>query len=260
MRGLWAGNFVAWVIVAALLPVAAALVLESGPGALARFFAALVVVLFWQAVFLVARAQPPSPSAVVTALLFAVLAPGELALWQIVLAVTFGAVIGEQVFGGWGRNVVSPATTALAFAYFAFPEVAHPGAGVQMALAAAFGAGLLVLAGVAAASVLASFALGLAAAAVLLGGEIDALARAGSLAVGLVFLVADPVASASTRWGRWIYGALAGALAGLFGFAGAGIDNPQSIVMAALVASLFAPLIDAGVIAATMRVWRRSDG
>src|SRR5690606_32677192 len=90
----------------------------------------------------------------------------------------------------------------------------------------------------------------------LLGGDPAALAFQGSLAIGLVFLVGDPVASAATRWGRWIYGALAGGLASLFGWAGTGIDGPQPIVMAALVASLFAPLIDAGVIAATLRRWR----
>lgn len=257
--GMWSRTLVGWLIVAAVLPAVVAMVMEQGNAALGRVLAALVVILFWQWVFLVARAQPPSPTAIVTAVLFAILAPGELAAWQIVLAVTFGAVVGEQIFGGWGRNVISPATAALAFVYFAFPEVHHAGAGMPMVFAALAGALILAVAGVLALSILIGAAAGLVAAILASGGDPLILLQHGSIAIGLVFLICDPVASAATRLGRWLYGGLAGLLIAVFGASG-GLDNPQTIVLATLVASLFAPLLDAGVIAATTRQWRHSDG
>ena len=44
-------------------------------------------------------------------------------------------VIGEAIFGGWGRNVVSGAVATLAFLFFSFPEIRHEPASAWIALA-----------------------------------------------------------------------------------------------------------------------------
>ena len=62
----------------------------------------------------------------VTALAVAMLAPEGLGVFRLVLGISFGAVMGELVFGGWGRNVVNPATVALVFLGFGFPAYPWP--------------------------------------------------------------------------------------------------------------------------------------
>jgi Na+-transporting NADH:ubiquinone oxidoreductase subunit B len=42
-------------------------------------------------------------------------------LWQVALGITFGIVIGKEVFGGTGKNFLNPALTGRAFLYFAYP-------------------------------------------------------------------------------------------------------------------------------------------
>lgn len=260
IRGVWHRDTVAWLMVAAVLPSAAVAVTEGGTAAVLRMLVSLAVIWGWQAVFLFARAQPVSPIAIVTAVAIAVMAPGELALWQIVLAVSFGTVMGEQIFGGWGRNIVNAGVATLAFLFFAFPQTLHEGAGPLMAVAALMGALMLTVAGILAWQVLLAAIAGLVAVTLLLGADAGVLAAQGSLAFGLVFLVGDPVASAATRPGRWVYGLLAGGLAALFGWADAGIGAPQAVVLAALLASLFAPLIDSAVLYGGSALRRRRNG
>jgi Na+-transporting NADH:ubiquinone oxidoreductase subunit B len=42
-------------------------------------------------------------------------------LWQVALGISFGIVIGKEIFGGTGRNFLNPALTGRAFLYFAYP-------------------------------------------------------------------------------------------------------------------------------------------
>ncbi|WP_051213387.1 RnfABCDGE type electron transport complex subunit D [Maritalea myrionectae] len=257
--GIWQRNMVSWMLVVALLPVAAALWIEQDGAALLRFGVALVTILIWQAVFLIARAQPLSPIAVVTAFAVALLASGITEAWQIVLAVSFGTVVGEQIFGGWGRNFIHAGVVALAFLYFAFPEVAHQGTGIWVAISVLPGAALLLLTGILSGRVMIGAVVGLVVVTLVMGADPGAPFLQGSLVFGMVFLVADPVCSASTRGGRWLYGGLAGALIALLGWADVGIAAPQAVVFAALLAAIFAPLIDAGIIAATTKQWREHN-
>ena len=118
---------------------------------------------------------------------------------------------------------------------------------------------LLLVTGVLSWQLVVALPMGLVLATLSLGADPAAPLFEGSLVLGLVFLICDPVASASTRIGRWIYGLLAGALVAIFGWADAGIAAPQAVVFAALLASLFAPLIDAVAVAVATRKWRRVD-
>ena len=258
IRGAWNPGTIAWVIAAALLPTVTVAVLEQGAAAVERIAFSWVVIGAWQLLFGFVRGQRVYPIGAVTAVAATVLAPGDLTHWQLALALSFGTVIGELVFGGWGRNFLNGAVVTLAFLFFSFPDIRYDPAGTAVVLACIPAAVGLILAGILSWRVVVGAIIGLFAVTAIFGGDPAVLAAQGSLAFGIVFLIGDPVTSAATNPGRWIYGAMAGALAGLFGWGGAGIDTPQAIVFAALVASMFAPLIDHGTIAATdfARNWR----
>jgi Na+-transporting NADH:ubiquinone oxidoreductase subunit B len=249
MLGVWSRGTVGWVIAAALLPPLAVLLVEQGVSAAQGIAVALAAVLAWQAVFRFTAGVPMSPTATVTAVALGVLAPGDMAWWQLALAVSFGTVLGESVFGGWGRNVLSPAVVTLAFVYVSFPEVSHPPAGAWMALACVPSAVVLLAAGIVSWRVLASSVVGLLATAWALDGQPGSVAAWGGVAFGLVFLVGDPVSSPSTSAGRVLYGVLTGVLVAYLGHQYGALGAPQAIVFAALLASIFAPLIDQAVLA-----------
>ncbi|NNC99757.1 MAG: NADH:ubiquinone reductase (Na(+)-transporting) subunit B, partial [Gammaproteobacteria bacterium] len=57
----------------------------------------------------------------VTSVLFSLTLPLTVPLWQVALGISFGVVIGKEVFGGTGKNFLNPALTGRAFLYFAYP-------------------------------------------------------------------------------------------------------------------------------------------
>jgi len=57
----------------------------------------------------------------VTSILFALILPATIPLWQAALGITFGIVIAKEVFGGTGRNFLNPALSGRAFLFFAYP-------------------------------------------------------------------------------------------------------------------------------------------
>jgi len=57
----------------------------------------------------------------VTMFLFPLICPPTIPLWQVALGITFGVVVGKEMFGGTGMNVLNPALTARAFLFFAYP-------------------------------------------------------------------------------------------------------------------------------------------
>ena len=57
----------------------------------------------------------------VTGMLFPLILPPTIPLWQVALGISFGVVFGKEVFGGTGKNFLNPALTARAFLFFAYP-------------------------------------------------------------------------------------------------------------------------------------------
>jgi len=57
----------------------------------------------------------------VTGMLVPLIVPVDTPLWMLAVAVAFGVVIGKEVFGGTGMNVLNPALTIRAFLFFAYP-------------------------------------------------------------------------------------------------------------------------------------------
>ncbi|SLN26197.1 RnfABCDGE type electron transport complex subunit D [Roseisalinus antarcticus] len=257
IRGLWDREMVALLLLAALMPMALVWIWFGGAGAVGRLGLALIVSGAWHLIFMLARAQPPSFAGAITALAVAMLAPEDMGLVRIVLGISFGAVFGELVFGGWGRNVLNPATVTLAFLGFGFPTFAWPDFVLPVAWAAIPAAGLGVLFGVMPFGILAGAALVGGGTALLAGGP-DWVVPAAAMV--LVLLVADPVASASTALGRWLNGALYAALVLLFASGWEGASPVQLCVAAALLASLAAPLLDDIAIALWTLQRRRRHG
>lgn len=75
----------------------------------------------WEIVFAAIRKHPISEGVFVTAMLFPLTLPPTTPWWQAALGISFGVVIGKEVFGGTGRNFLNPALTGRAFLYFAYP-------------------------------------------------------------------------------------------------------------------------------------------
>ncbi|MGH1440279.1 MAG: NADH:ubiquinone reductase (Na(+)-transporting) subunit B [Cellvibrionaceae bacterium] len=76
---------------------------------------------FWEVLFAMKRGHEVNEGFFVTSVLFALICPPDLPLWQAALGITFGVVVGKEVFGGTGKNFLNPALTGRAFLYFAYP-------------------------------------------------------------------------------------------------------------------------------------------
>jgi Na+-transporting NADH:ubiquinone oxidoreductase subunit B len=162
------------------------------------------------------RQREPSEAFPVVALLLAMMLPPTLPLWQVALGIAFALVVGLEIFGGTGRNVVHPVLVGLAFLYFGYPA-SFAGSGVWVALPGAEATTLL--AAVAQGGSAAHQALGVGWLDAAIGWEPGALGETSALAclLGGTFLVATGLAS----W-RVILGGVAGlaasvALANTFG-------------------------------------------
>jgi len=58
----------------------------------------------------------------VTGMLIPLVMPVDVPLWMVAVATVFAVVIGKEVFGGSGMNILNPALTARAFLFFAYPS------------------------------------------------------------------------------------------------------------------------------------------
>lgn len=74
-----------------------------------------------EVVFAVVRGHEVNEGLFVTTILFALIVPPTLPLWQAALGITFGLVVAKEVFGGVGKNFMNPALAGRAFLFFAYP-------------------------------------------------------------------------------------------------------------------------------------------
>ncbi|MCP4754486.1 MAG: NADH:ubiquinone reductase (Na(+)-transporting) subunit B [Proteobacteria bacterium] len=75
----------------------------------------------WESLFALVRGHEINEGFLVTGMLFPLILPPTIPLWQAALGITFGVVIGKEVFGGVGKNFLNPALTGRAFLFFAYP-------------------------------------------------------------------------------------------------------------------------------------------
>ena len=274
----------------------------------------MVVGLTWEVAFAVVRKLEVNEGFFVTGLLFPLILPPETPLWQAALAISFGVVLGKEVFGGTGMNFINPALAARAFLFFAYPAgmsgdqvwtampaaAAHDGfsgatvlaqmrqmttpfaeqnlslwnafiglepgsMGETSALACLIGAAVLIATGIGSWRTMAGVALGTVAMATLFNAVGPATNPyyavpfwwhmvAGGWAFGTVFMATDPVTSPFSNTGRWIYGAMIGALIVLIRVVNPAY--PESVMLVILFMNVVAPIIDHVLVRANLR--RRS--
>jgi len=237
----------------------------------------LVVGHFWERVFARLRGRELLPGLVLVATLFTLALPPTLPLWQAALGISFGVVVGKEIFGGTGRYVFHPVLVGLAFLTVAYPGHMKvealaaegvtwtetflgriPGSlGETSTLACLLGASFLIVARAASWRIMLGVCAGMTATAYLLGwAASDALPVAalpwywhltlGSFAFATVFIATDPTSAAMTQTGRWLYGILIGFLIVLIRVASP--IHAEGTTLAILLGNVFAPLIDHGVI------------
>lgn len=77
--------------------------------------------LGWEMIFGHLNGHDIHEGFLVTGILLPLTLPPTIPLWQVAVAVSFGTVIGKEVFGGTGMNLLNPALTARAFLFFTYP-------------------------------------------------------------------------------------------------------------------------------------------
>lgn len=284
--------------------------------------------LFVEFIFAIKNGHTVQEGFLVSGMLIPLCMPADVPLWMVAVATIFAVVIGKEVFGGTGMNILNVALTARAFLFFAHPtkmsgnEVwvtgfsdlkgekysslvsnANPegvvdgssgatalgdlasfmqdspvlentqafqakyslmdsflgfipgSVGETSALMCLFGAALLLWTGIASWRVISSFFIGgfvMATILNLVGGngyfELPAIHQLmlGGFMFGMVFMATDPVTAAHTNAGKFIYGFLGGFLGILIRMVNPAY--PEGIMLAILIANVFAPLIDHMVI------------
>lgn len=262
-----------------------------------------------EALFSIVRKHEINEGFLVTGMLFPLVLPPTIPLWQVALGIAFGVIVGKEIFGGTGMNIFNPALMSRAFLFFAYPAqisgdqvwiaadtsvdgtsgatwlaqaaVEGPAAltagvtwkeaflglvpgsmGETSTLACLIGAAILIATGIGSWRVMASGVVGSYLMVQLLnaiGSTTNPLLNVsfewhvvlGGWAFGLVFMATDPVSSAHTNVGRYVYGFLIGILAILIRVINPAF--PEGMMLAILFMNMFASLIDHFVVQANVK-------
>ena len=283
--------------------------------------------LFVEFIFCIRNGHAIQEGFLVSGMLIPLIMPADVPLWMVALATIFAVIIGKEVFGGTGMNILNVALTARAFLFFAYPtkmsgdkvwitgyedmknagdlvdgssgatalgdlastiktvdpevsssvakSVAEGGSfdfmnaflgfipgsvGETSALMCLIGGALLLWTGIASWRIMISFFAGGFIMAFILnkiGGnvyfDLPAIHQLmlGGFMFGMVFMATDPVTAAQTNTGKYIYGFLAGFLGILIRMVNPAY--PEGVMLAILIANVFAPLIDHMVINANIQ-------
>ena len=199
------------------------------------------------------RGEEVSEGYLVSGMLIPLIVPVDVPLWMLAIAVAFAVIFGKEVFGGTGMNFLNPALLARAFLFFSYPSKMS-GSMCWIALrhgdviAILLGAVILLWTGIGSWKIMLSSVIG----ALFVGwlGNVSGATAVpawtqlimGGFLFGTVFMATDPVTSAQTETGKWIFGFLVGALC-----VTVRLFNPgyaEGMMLSILLMNTFAPLID----------------
>ncbi len=76
----------------------------------------------WEGLFACVREHEIAEGFLVTGLLYPLILPPTIPYWMVAVGVSFGVVMGKELFGGSGMNIMNPALTCRAFLFFTFPN------------------------------------------------------------------------------------------------------------------------------------------
>ncbi len=271
-----------------------------------------------EVLFAIIRKHEINEGFLVTGLLFPISLPPTIPLWQVALGVAFGVIIGKEIFGGTGFNVLNPALVGRGFLFFSFPTRfsgdvynvvldidnvidGYTGAtpltlaasvpqgesviealteagftwstmflglmGGSMAetsaLASLVGGVILLVTGVGAWRIMAGGVIGLTVAVTsmnLLPADsfipftqlpIYYHLVMGTFVWSIIFMATDPVSSAATLRGKWIYGILIGVMVAVIRVANPAFTG--GVLLSILFGNVMAPMIDHFVLKAHIR-------
>ena len=240
------GPRISLLFIVSLLPALGQTLILHGTGLLPVLAVSVAFAAGWQAVFARLRKQRMDCSSVVPAIAFALVVPADAQLWQVALGISFGAVVGVHMFGGYGWNFLNPVAVAVIFLVFSFPEAGYGNASAVAWEGCVPGGIFLVATGIISWRIILAASGSLVVTIYLLPGtNIDPFMTLAGFAFVLVFLACDPVAAPGTDRGRWIYAILIGGLAAL-GLA-SGKPQTDAFTTVVLLGGIFAPLIDYGM-------------
>ncbi len=259
IRTGWDLNGVTLAQTLALAPPVA--VVFSGQGkSLTILVTALLVTFIWELGFALIRRRNLGWHGITTALIFVVLAPETMPILQVVLALSFGTVLGELVFGGRGFGFLNAAAVSLAFLVFSFPEFELSVLSPKAAYACLPGAVLLAAGGIISWRVIVATLFAVLAITTLSNIAIPQTLITPVLVFCLIFMISDPVSASATNGGRWLYGILTGFLIGLLNADPAASITTESLAFSTLLGSIFAPLLDDIVVRLNILRRRRRHG
>jgi len=254
--------------------------------------------------FAIKRGHEVNEGYLVTGMLIPLIMPVNLPLWMLAISVAFAVILGKEVFGGTGMNILNPALLARAFAFFSYAPfmsgdkvwvvgaskvdaisgetilghlasghqvISHnvldmfmgyiPGSvGETSVLMILIGAAILIYTGVGSWRIMLSSVIGASIMGLIFNAwGANELMRfpwwehllVGGFAFGMVFMATDPVSSAQTTKGKWIYGFLIGIFAILIRVFNTAY--PEGVMMAILLMNVFAPTIDHFVIQSNIK-------
>lgn len=277
----------------------------------ATFYIPIFIVTYlcgfiWEGLFAFKRGHEVNEGFFVTGILFTLILPPQIPLWQVALGISFGVVLAKEVFGGTGKNFVNPALSGRAFLYFAYPAQisgdsvwtavdGYTGA-TALSLAASggmeavttagiswldmflgktqgcigevstlmilLGGGYLVWTRIASWRIVLSAIIGLVVTSFVLtsiGSETNSMFQmpwywhlvVGGFAFGTFFMATEPVSAAHTNTGRWVYGFFIGAMTVFIRVINPAF--PEGIMLAILLANLFAPIFDYCVVQSNIK-------
>lgn len=76
---------------------------------------------FWEIIFAAFRGKEVSEGFLVTGILIALIMPATIPYWMIIVGVSAGIIIGKELFGGTGMNLLNPALVCRCIIYFSYP-------------------------------------------------------------------------------------------------------------------------------------------
>jgi len=85
------------------------------------YIVTFLVGIAWEILFASVRNHEVNEGFFVTSILFTLTLPATIPLWQVALGISFGVVLGKEIFGGVGKNFLNPALVGRAFLFFAYP-------------------------------------------------------------------------------------------------------------------------------------------
>lgn len=257
------------------------------------YLVTIIIGGFWEVLFAIVRKHEINEGFLVTSLLFPMILPSSIPLWQVAIGISFGVVVGKEIFGGVGMNILNPALVGRVFLFFAYPAYISgnsvwvavdgvskatplaefsdsalklsvslkdaflgviPGSmGETSTLACIIGAIILIITGIASWKIMVSVLAGMVTLSLmfnLIGSNTNPMFGVsplwhlviGGFAFGTVFMATDPVSSAITEKGKYVYGFLIGSLVVLIRVINPAF--PEGVMLAILFGNIFSPIID----------------